>query len=160
MRELIFACIAAVTGTLLPAATPAAEPAFSVQALNAAWANAAVGEITGGALDDKFEPFTGAQLRTRGGLWLKLSSSKQLPAVDISASRIPVVVMRAARQTMAQLYAARGDTAVPLPWATQLPGFRGTQDTVFVRVEGLNSASPAASASLPATPSAYGANIS
>jgi diguanylate cyclase (GGDEF)-like protein len=142
VRELIFACIAGVTGTLLLAATPAAEPAFSVQALNAAWANATVGEITGGRLDDKFEPFTGAQLRTRGALWLKLNSSNHLPAVDISAGRIPVVVMRAARQTTVELYAARGDVAVPLPRATQLPGFRGTQDTVFSLLEGMNSGQP------------------
>jgi diguanylate cyclase (GGDEF)-like protein len=142
VREFIFACIAGLTGTLLSAAVPATEPAFNVQALNAAWRNAAPDEITRGSLDDKFEPFTGTQLRTRGALWLKLDPSNHLPAVDITAGRIPVVVVRAARQTIVRLYASRGDAAVPLPRATQLPGFRGTQDTVFTLLEGLKSAQP------------------
>lgn len=100
MREFIFACIAGVTATLLLAATPAAEPAFHVRALNAAWTSAAPGEITGGSLDDKFEPFTGAQLRTRGALWLKLDPANDLAAPGVTAGRIPVVVVRAARQTI------------------------------------------------------------
>ena len=37
---------------------------------------------------------------------------------------------------------ARGGAAVPLPRATQLPGFRGTQDTVFTLAEGLNAGQP------------------
>jgi hypothetical protein len=40
------------------------------------------------------------------------------------------------------LYASRGDAPVALPWATQLPGFRGTQDMVFTLIEGLTSAQP------------------
>ena len=45
--------------------------------------------------------------------------------------------MHAGRQTQARLYAARGGTAVPLPRATQLPAFRGAEDTVFTLAEGL-----------------------
>jgi len=48
----------------------------------------------------------------------------------------------AARQTQAILYADRGGAAVLLPRATQLPGFRGTQDTVFTLVEGLTPRQP------------------
>jgi two-component system, sensor histidine kinase LadS len=142
VRELIFACISIVTGTLLSAATPASETTFDVQVLNAAWVNAAMSDIIGGSLDDKFEPLTHADLRSRGTLWLKLKSSNQLPGIDIAAAGIPVVVMRAARQTTADLYAARGEAAVTLPRATQLPGFRGTQDTVFTLVEGLRAGQP------------------
>jgi two-component system, sensor histidine kinase LadS len=142
VRGLIFACLASVIGTLPIAAPAAAESTYTVQVLNAAWANAGAGEVTGGALDDKFEPLTDARLRGRGALWLKLSTSGDVPALDISATGIPVVVMRAARQTRAELYASRGGAVVPLPRATQLPGFRGTQDTVFTLLEGLSSSRP------------------
>ena len=50
--------------------------------------------------------------------------------------------MHAGRQTQARLYAARGGTAVPLPRATQLPAFRGAEDTVFTLAEGLSPGRP------------------
>jgi two-component system, sensor histidine kinase LadS len=78
------------------------------------------------------------KLRSRGGaFWLKLD-----PAGRLAASGIPVVVMHAGRQTQAALFAARGGAAVSLPQAAQLPGFRGTQDTVFALVEGLPDGQP------------------
>jgi diguanylate cyclase (GGDEF)-like protein len=121
-------------GILLAAATTAAESTVDVQELNTAVVNPAVSAVTSGSLDAKFEPVAGAKPRGRGGVfWFKLKS-----AGPFASAGIPVVVVHAALQTHAELFAARAGAAVSLPRATQLPGFRGTQDTVFTFVEGLN----------------------
>jgi diguanylate cyclase (GGDEF)-like protein len=139
VRGLILACLVACTGSLLPAAPIAADSALEVQVLNAALANPTVRAVTSGSLDDSFGPFVNTKPRSRGALWLKLNTTGRFPTTDIPAAGIPVVVMHATRQTQAELFAVRAGMAVPLPRATQLPGFRGTQDTVFTLVEGLNA---------------------
>jgi diguanylate cyclase (GGDEF)-like protein len=140
VRGLIAACIAGLLANLIPAACIAAELPISVEVLNPAVVNPAVGAVTGGSLDDRFEPLAGVKLHNRpGGYWLKFNS-----ADSPSSTGIPVVVMHALRQTHADLYAARAGAPaaapagalVPLAQAAQLPGFRGTQDTVFVLGEG------------------------
>jgi diguanylate cyclase (GGDEF)-like protein len=145
VRGLIAACIAGLLANLIPAACiaaelPFAEVPFDVEVLNPAVVNPAVGAVTGGSLDERFEPLAGVKLRNRpGAYWLKLKSADSL-----SSTGIPVVVMHALRQTHADMYAARTGAAagapVPLAQAAQLPGFRGTQDTVFVLGEGQGSA--------------------
>jgi diguanylate cyclase (GGDEF)-like protein len=147
VRGLIAACIAGLLANLIPAACIAAELPISVEVLNPAVVNPAVGAVTGGSLDDRFEPLAGVKLHNRpGAYWLKLNS-----ADSPSSTGIPVVVMHALRQTHADLYAARAGAPaggpadapagapVPLAQAAQLPGFRGTQDTVFVLGEGQGS---------------------
>jgi two-component system, sensor histidine kinase LadS len=139
VRGLFAACILGLIGSLIPAATIAAESrAFQIQVLDAAAANATVDAVTGGSLDDRFAPLAGDKLRNRSdAYWLKLEPS-QRPAPNA----IPVVVMHASRQTRAELFASRGGAAVALPRATQLPGFRGTQDFVFTIIEGLDAGQP------------------
>jgi diguanylate cyclase (GGDEF)-like protein len=135
---LISACVLTCIGNLHAAPTLAAESAFDVQLLNAAAGNPTVDAVTSGSLDNQFEPLASAKPRSRAAVfWLKLESAQSLPAPGVPAAGIPVVVMHAARQTQAGLYAARAGAAVSLPRAVQLPGFRGTQDTVFTFVEGL-----------------------
>jgi diguanylate cyclase (GGDEF)-like protein len=130
---LCAACLLTCIGNLHPAATLAAESTFEVQVLNAAVVNPTVSAVTSGSLDDQFEPLASAKPRSRGAaFWLQLKSADRF-----TPAGIPVVVMHAARQTQADLYAARTGAAVALPRAAQLPGFRGTQDTVFVLAEGL-----------------------
>src|SRR5258708_11794743 len=135
---LLAACVLTCIGNLLPAAAIAAEPIFDVQVLAAAAFNPTVGAVTSGSFDDQFEPLASAKLLGRGAaFWLKLKSAEGLTPAGAPAAGIPVVVMHAAQQTQADLYAARAGSAVALPQAVQLPGFRGTQDTVFTYVEGL-----------------------
>jgi len=133
------ACVVAGIGTLLAAAPIAADSALEVQMLNAAVVNPTVSAVTSGSLDDRFGPFVNSKPRSRGALWLKLNLADRFVTTDVPAAGIPVVVMHAARQTQAELFAVRAGIAVSLPHATQLPGFRGTQDTVFTLVEGLNA---------------------
>jgi diguanylate cyclase (GGDEF)-like protein len=134
---LFAACVLSCLGNLLPAAAMAAESTFDIQILGVAGLNPAVGAVTDGSLDDKFEPLASTTLRSReGGFWLKLQPADRFTPIGIPAG-IPVVVMHAGRQTHADLFAARGGSAVSLPRAARLPGFRGTEDTVFTLIEGL-----------------------
>jgi diguanylate cyclase (GGDEF)-like protein len=159
---LFAACIFTYAGNLHSAATIAADSAFEVRLLGATAVNPTVGAVTGGSLDDQFEPLASARLRGRGVFWLKLKSAEGLAsasapatgataigataigatAIGATASGIPVVVMHATRPTQATVYAARAGAAVALPQAVQLPGFRGIQDTVFTYVEGLHLGQP------------------
>jgi diguanylate cyclase (GGDEF)-like protein len=68
--------------------------------------------------------------------WLKLDSAAgvALPA-ESPAGGVPVVILHAARQIQVDMFAARDGAMVPLPRAAQLPGFRGTQDSVFALIE-------------------------
>ncbi len=100
-------------------------------------ANPTVAAVVSGSLDANFAAPAGVAPRNRGVTWLKLDSTEYF-----TPAGIPVVVMHAARQTQVNLYADRGGEAVLLPRATQLPGFRGTQDTVFSLVEGLTPRQP------------------
>jgi diguanylate cyclase (GGDEF)-like protein len=133
-RGLIAACVLTCIANLNLAPAIAAESTFDVRLLSTAVANPTVDAVASGSLDDQFEPLASTKPRSRGIVfWLKLES-----APSLASAGIPVVVMHAARQTQADLYAARGGAAVSLPRAAQLPGFRGTQDSVFTLVEGLH----------------------
>ncbi len=138
MRKRLLACLIAGIGTAFSAAAGAADSMFDLQVLNAPQnAAATVDAVTGGSLDERFTPTNNG--RPQGGgdaFWLKLEVAE-----PSAADGIPVVVMHAGRQTQARLYAARGGAAVPLARATQLPGFRGTEDTVFT-LEGLGLGQP------------------
>jgi diguanylate cyclase (GGDEF)-like protein len=134
----LLACLVAGIGSALIAAAGAADSPFGVQALNTSPEAATVDAVTAGSLDERFSPTKNG--RPQGGgnaFWLKLDSADPL-----EAQGIPVVVMHAGRQTQGRIYVARGGAAVPLPRATQLPGFRGTEDTVFTLVEGLKTGQP------------------
>ncbi|MEP6548504.1 MAG: diguanylate cyclase [Gammaproteobacteria bacterium] len=147
MRGLFAACILGWIGILIPPGAIAAESTYEVRTLDAAVANPSVDEVASGSLDDKFEPFTGSKVRGHRVLWLKLTlpdrssigaTMSAAQSDGMSAAGVPVVVMHAVRQTQAEIFAARRDTVVSLPQAVRLPGFRGTQDTVFTHVDGLD----------------------
>lgn len=133
MRGLFAACALGCLWNLFAAAAIAADSTFEIRELSAAVVNPTVGALTSGSLDDKFAPPTGAAPRGRGAFWLKLKAADLL-----LPGGIPVVVMHAARQTRGEVFAARGGATVSLPLATRLPGFRGTQNTVFTLIEGLD----------------------
>jgi diguanylate cyclase (GGDEF)-like protein len=133
VRGLFAACIAALIASLASTAAIAAESTFDITvlnpaALNPAAVNPTVGAVTSGSLDDEFAALASNKpRRSVTAYWLKLKSTQNL-----ASAGIPVVVMHAARQTHADLYAVRAGAPALLQQATQLPGFRGTQDTVFI----------------------------
>ena len=134
-RGLFAACVVGCFGTWAPAAAASAESTLDIRALDSTVVNPSLDALTRGSFDGKFEPLSQPRLRGRGGaFWLKLDSiGHSLP------SGIAVVVMHAGRQTHADLFALRAGATVKLPQAAQLPGFRGTQDTVFILPESSNS---------------------
>ena len=137
-KTRLLACLVAGIGTALSAAAGAADSAFGVQVLDAPPDVATVDAVTTGSLDERFSATRNGRPRAGGNaFWLKLGSVS-----PVEADGIAVVVMHAGRQTQARIYAARGGAAVPLPQATQLPGFRGTEDTVFTLIEGLELGQP------------------
>ncbi len=147
MRGLLAACIVGWLGSLLPCGASAADPVYEIRTLNAPGVNPTPAEVVSGSLDAKFEPFAGSKPRGRGVFWLKLTPAAQasgasavasIPGAGLPGAGIPVVVMHAVPQIQAELYAARQGGIVALPQATQLPGFRGGEDTVFAYVDGLN----------------------
>jgi two-component system, sensor histidine kinase LadS len=134
----LFACALVWTLQLIPAAAVAADPSFGMRVLDAARAQPAPDAVTSGSLDDQFTPLARDQLRSHGGTyWLKLESAR-----TFAPDGIPVVVMHAGRQTDAQVFAGGADQAVSLPRATRLPGFRGTEDSVFTLAHGLDPRRP------------------
>jgi two-component system, sensor histidine kinase LadS len=131
VRTLFAACVAGLISNLIPTAAISAETTFDVEVLNTAAGSPTVDAVTSGSLDAEFAPLARIKPRNRiTDFWLKLKT-----ADSHSSSGIPVVVMHAARQTQADMYAVRDGAPLKLPQATQLPGFRGTQDTVFILEE-------------------------
>ncbi len=142
MRGLFAACIVGWLGSLLPCGASAADSVYEIRTLIAPGVNPTLAEVVTGSLDDKFEPLAGSKPRGHGAFWLKLTPVAGIPVAGIPVAGIPVVVMHAVPQMQAELYAARQGAIVALPQATQLPGFRGGQDTVFAFVDGLNIRQP------------------
>ncbi len=161
MRGLLAACIVGWIGSLVPFSAIAADSVYEIRVLNAAGGNPTVGDVVGGSLDDKFEPMgrpaadglpaAASKPRGRDVVWLKLTPAERapgalavagVPGAGLPGAGLPVVVMHAVRQIRADIYAPREGTIVALPQATQLPGFRGVQDTVFACVDGLNISQP------------------
>jgi diguanylate cyclase (GGDEF)-like protein len=144
VRGLLAACLVGWIGNAIPAAAiaaesmPAGQGTVDIRVLDAAATHPTPSAVTSGSFDDQFAPLPTAKThRHTGTFWLKLRFSERF-----TPAGIPVVVMHAPRQTRADLYAVRGGEAVPLPKATQLPEFRGTQNTVFTLSEGLRSGQP------------------
>jgi len=147
VRGLVAACL---LGLWIFAAAPAvaadstaADSTLEIQVLKSAAPPPTVSAVVDGSLDAQFGPITGGSIagakvhKPAGGWWLKLEAVGQF-----NAAGIPVVVMHASRQIHAELYAARAGRVVSLPRAAELPAFRGTADTVFAIVEGLDPGRP------------------
>jgi len=139
VRGLFAACILGWIGNLIPAGAIAADAPYEIRMLDAAVVNPTVAEVANGSFDEKFETLAVSKLRGHGVVWLKLTLAGRSGAPP---SGIPVVVMHAVRQIQAEVYAVRRGTVVSLPQAAQLPGFRGTQNTVFTYVDGLDITQP------------------
>lgn len=106
------------------AATTGMSRPLDVQLLGPAAPDPDTDKVLSGALDTFFEPprATGPPDR-RGVYWLKIPLSADAAAATV----VPVLVVRATRQTHAELYAA----GAALRLATTLPAFRGMRDRVY-----------------------------
>jgi two-component system, sensor histidine kinase LadS len=121
--------------SLSPAVGVAAHSVFEIQALDASVTNPTIESVTSGALDSHFGPVDYSAPRSRSaGYWLKLQSPG-----GFAPTGIPVVVVHQARQMHVDLFESRAGGSIALLRATELPGFRGTTDVVFVLHDGLKS---------------------
>jgi diguanylate cyclase (GGDEF)-like protein len=126
VRGLVGISLLLLIATLsLPArAAGAMSRPLEVRLLGAAAPDPDTDRIVSGALDAYFEPLRGAGLQARRGVyWLKIP-----PLADaFAAAVVPVLVVRAARQTQVALFAA----GAALRLETTLPAFRGARDRIF-----------------------------
>ncbi len=125
MRGLALAWLGVVLAAW--SATPMAEtsPLPTVTMLPATVTDPAPADVSGGLLDRQFEPFDYRAARARGvPFWLRL----QAPAGH-APSGVPALVVRKGRHLEVELFASGG---AEVPVATELAGFRGEVDGVFV----------------------------
>jgi diguanylate cyclase (GGDEF)-like protein len=119
--------------TAATTATGAGDARVAVQILDLSATHPTPGAVTSGSLDGQFVPFSGGKGRRHEGVfWLKLNASAQFIPAGIAAA-----VMHAPRQTRADVFAVRSGAPEELPQATELPEFRGMQNTVFTLPSGM-----------------------
>jgi diguanylate cyclase (GGDEF)-like protein len=103
----------------------AAPPA--VEVLDSTGISPTEAEVTGGALDARFQPF-----KTRGShlikttLWLRLA-----PPEGAAGGETPVLLVRSGLDQPVEVFSRQGGIAVPLGAATVVPRFGGAQDSVL-----------------------------
>lgn len=124
-----------LAAALSPTTVIAAAPAFEIQMLLASGPDVSATDIASGALDARLQPYKYADARQHGGVfWLKLRSVKAF-----AATGVPVLVVRKGRHLQVAPFANRVGASSPLAHATDLSGFRGVQDAVYLLPEGLAS---------------------
>lgn len=112
---------------LRPAFAAPPEPSFDVAVLSGQ-DQASPSSVTDGSLDARFQPSDPRGMRERSGTyWLRLQSRS-----EFDPATLPALVVRKSRQVHVQLFKAGAGERDALPLATELPGFRGTHDAVFL----------------------------
>ncbi|MGH8175942.1 MAG: sensor domain-containing diguanylate cyclase, partial [Steroidobacter sp.] len=120
---------------LYPGVGTAAEPAFEVQVLVRDVAPPSSEAVVSGSLDSRFEPFNYRDVRRRGGsFWLRLHA---LSSPEDLTGEVPTLNVRKGRHLQIQLFANRSGESAALRLATELPGFRGAHEAVFILPDAL-----------------------
>ena len=118
----------AMTAVGLSQEAIAAAPAINIQMLEAASPEASASAITAGNLDAEFRAYDYRAARRSGGpFWLKLQA-----AVSDIPRGVPVLIVNKGRHLQSEPFRLGADGAVLLPQATQLPGFRGAHEAVYL----------------------------
>jgi diguanylate cyclase (GGDEF)-like protein len=116
-------------------AAPLDEQVFDVQALLAPQSAAPAREVTRGALDSQFVPFSLRDTRRNGGaFWLKLRARH-----DVPAAQVPALVVHKGRHFLMQVFTASAAGSTPLGQVQDLPSFRAAHDMVFTLPAGLTA---------------------
>jgi diguanylate cyclase (GGDEF)-like protein len=138
MNNLLAACFLALAAALSPTPGAAADEPFAIQVLETAAPSPAAEAVTSGSLDAYFKPFDFTTSRPPAGTyWLRLQLADDfIPAV------VATLNVRKGRQSLIQPFAVRDGKPIALPLGTQLPGFRGAQEAVFIIPDGLATGQP------------------
>ncbi|HLS82722.1 MAG TPA: diguanylate cyclase [Steroidobacter sp.] len=119
----------ALVAGLFPALLAATEASFEVALLDAPAAVVSVNELAAGAVDDRYTPFDSRSARVRpDAFWLRLRSAA---SQEVGAG-VPTLNVRKGRHMTIEAFAVSGQEAVRLRQATQIPGFRGAHEAVFM----------------------------
>jgi len=138
VRALLAAGFLIWLGSTVPAQSFAAATVIKLRALPPDDTRPTPEEIAGGALDDRFQPFSKAPGHTYWrDYWLRV-----IPEDPPSVEGIPVVIMNVTRGLHADLIAYREGKVVALPLVAKLSGFLGARDLVFTLPEGVAAAQP------------------
>lgn len=128
VRNLLAACLVALSALFAPSLPAAADAAFEIEALDAALADSAAADVTSGSLDTHFQPYDFRDQRRRSaGFWLRLRAIEDFKP----AAAVATLNVRKGRHLHVQLFTTHAGASAPLPLATQLPGFRGAHEAVF-----------------------------
>ena len=135
MRGLVAMLLLSLAACLSSVVLAAAESDLEVQALDASVSDPVPDAVMTGSLDSRFGPFNYRDTRRRGGpFWLKLRSIDGLMPAGV-----PVVIVHKGRHLQIQLFATRAGETLQLARATELPGFSGVHEAVFVLPGGLTA---------------------
>ncbi len=132
------AALATVAGAAEPPqGGPSGTPTPIAAQILAGPGDAALQEVTSGALDGRFVPFVsrGSHLLT-GTRWLRLPA----PAPVVWDGSTPVLVVRSGLSQSVEVYARHAGRTVPLATTRAVPKFGGAEDKVFALPPGLDDA--------------------
>lgn len=135
MRHLLAVWLLGLVASPANVVVAADAAPLDIAVLDASVANAAPEAVISGSLDSSFRAFDYQEARRRAGpFWLKLSATR-----DFRPAGVPTLNVRKGRHLHVRLFATRGGESLPLQTATQLPGFGGTHEAVFILPDGLKS---------------------
>jgi diguanylate cyclase (GGDEF)-like protein len=125
---LLAACVVALSAWFAPTLLAATDSAFKIEVLDPTLSQSTAAVVTSGSLDAHFQPYDFRDSRRRSGaFWLRLSATE-----DFKPAAVPTVNVRKGRHLHVRLFTTHADASVALPLATELPGFRGAHEAVFV----------------------------
>jgi diguanylate cyclase (GGDEF)-like protein len=135
VRGLLAMWLLGLTACLPVAVVAADKPAFELQWLGASESDPPASALTSGSLDSQFVPFDPHALRPGAGtLWLKVR-----PAADFMPVGLAVLTVRRLMDQHVEMFANRAGQSFPLTRVSDLPGFAGVREDVFILPEGLKA---------------------
>ncbi|HWK75663.1 MAG TPA: diguanylate cyclase [Povalibacter sp.] len=138
VRTLLAACVLLLSVWPWPTFASAADSVFDIRVLRADAPEPTAETLGEGSVDQQFEPFSST--RTHDGaarLWLQLR-----PTADFQPAAVAALSVLKSRGQPIELFAVRDGKSVPLQRATELPGFRGQHNALFILPDGLAKDQP------------------
>jgi diguanylate cyclase (GGDEF)-like protein len=126
MRHLLLVGLSLIAVSLRPALAAAPPPMFELSVL-ADGSDVSPRDVTGGSLDERFAP-ADSSMRGRGGTyWLRLQALD-----DFQSGGLPALVVSKSRLVHVQVFRAGTGERDAMPLATELPGIRGTHESLYI----------------------------
>jgi diguanylate cyclase (GGDEF)-like protein len=135
VRTLLATCLFGLLAALSATVLAAAQPAFEVLRLDPALSAPAAEDVTRGRLDDHFLPATATRsLPQASDYWLRLTLAEAFQPREVATINV-----RKGRNMDAELYLMDRGAPVLLRLASQVPGFLGAQDAIYILPAGLQA---------------------